>query len=582
MTSPIVTIDSRTTLDMDDGIWVEKAQDHWNILVAIADVAPAVGLRTKIDDRAKNLVTTRYFPTSTLSMLPRYSTEQDLSLWPQKPRQVIAIEIQLSRGLDLIECRPYATTLTSHAKLAYDDIPAILSDVSSPWNQMLCAAVDLSHALLEKRRSLGAMAIYDLNNGWATTEEGHIRQLASHELTVGYIVIQELMILANSLLAEYAVKREIPVLFRNHTANNAAPDRGELVRQLNAAFHTPIVNLDAFRQRTHMLLSKATYDASLLGHYGLNLPAYMHFTSPIRRYPDLVNHRQIRASLMNEPSPYTREQLDEIGKHCTTVLQELRDSKSDHMRQKAEDRAHRSLDRTRFRSLSDKELERVTKVAARSEAGSVEALGGEFQHRMDDDRFPLICAAVAFVEGPDNEDWTRLRVQLLNYLAHKPELAVSVLNLALQMNPKDWPEPVYVETVLSLDPPQFQATASIRDKNGRGTGATKKAAKQQAVLHLLGVLVGLDLPQVPPDAVPAPVAPALNLDGKDPISALHEWAQAQRVAAPVYKFQMVGTLHVPTFTCHCECSGVGAEGKAASKQEAKRNAARALLQRLAS
>lgn len=574
------TIDDAHTRDMDDAISVQRDGDHWDIRVHIADVAGSIFVDSPYDQRARDLVVSRYLPNKTIGMLPGKFSEDRLSLWPDKKRPVLTIGMKVNSDFELVSHDLSFEEIESRAKLAYDQIPHLLSDDKSQCREALNEAVKLAHGLLARRRAQGALALYDLNNGWITTEEGHLRQFTKKEEAIGHIIIQELMVLANAAVAEWCVKEDIPVIYRNHQARNAAPDRAELVRQLDDAIHTPMANIDAVRQRTHMLLDRAHYDATVLGHYGLNLPVYLHATSPIRRYPDLINHRQIRAHLRGETLPYTQDQLVGLAEHINKVIEEQRSKKAEHMKDRANQRAERRLERGSLRTVSDKELERIIKVA---QSSPPEGLIEEIKHRLSEDRLPLLHQFMV-MESPRSE-WGDLRETILKDL--KPEDAVSILSMASQMG---WPETIYSEDTNSEG--WFLCFAKMPDFEGganyiqvRGMAKSKKLAKQLASKELLALTLGVILESPPTEQSSTPSTDSIErptlTPGRDPVSVLQEWAQQNGVPLPTYSFSGSGPSHVPTFVSRCECFGVGREGKAPSKKEAKKRSAQAVLEALA-
>lgn len=578
---PAITIDAPTTKDMDDAICVRRVGNHWFVDIYITDVAATVKPGTDHDLRAFERVVSRYLPHKTVGMLPWKLSEESLSLWPNKPRAALRIEMSIDLNSPMVtggNCTlSFVPDFKSAAKISYEDVPGILKDPKSPWHTMLTDASQLAVGLLTHRRSQGALALYDLNNGWVTTEEGHLKQLTKKEETIGYIIIQELMVASNAAVAFCCVDLDIPILYRNHQAKMASPDRQDLISQLNDAIHTPMSDLAMVRQRTHMLLDRAHYGSTAIGHYGLNLPFYTHVTSPIRRYPDLINLRQIKGKLDGGGCPYTQERLAEMCTHINNVIEEQRQAKVDHLKTKANMKAQRRLEMGSLRRLADRDLERVIKVAIREIGGRLpEALDDEIRHRIKEGRLPILHQFLVM----SKRGWDELSKFVA--LSVTPSSAVSILTIAAQMG---WPAVTYKE---SYSPAQFVCEASWPVYGGpevysvSATAQNKKTAKQLAARKLLTDTFagGLDPdhPEVRKWYLDEPVStgPSLVATDRDPVSVLHEWCQ-QNGENPTYNFTRTGADHTPTFICRCECFGVAREGKASSKKEAKRQSVLAVL-----
>lgn len=179
----------------------------------------------------------------------------------------------------------------------------------------------IAQQLLDQRRLAGALAIYDIMEGWAVSEEGFMFKLRPEERHLANVIIQEFMILANQTVATFCAENDIPSLYRNHTARACAPDSAiELLDDVRNAMDNPEhFDVRTLQRRMTLLVNRAHYAPVLRGHFGLNLAAYCHFTSPIRRFADLVVHRQLKAFLTDKKMPYSKEQLLEIGEYITEV-----------------------------------------------------------------------------------------------------------------------------------------------------------------------------------------------------------------------------------------------------------------------
>jgi len=416
---------------------------------------------------------------------------------------------------------------------------------------------------------------YDLNNGWVTTEDGHVRQLERKEDVIGQILIQELMILTNAELATLAVVEEIPVLYRNHEARMAAPDREVLQQQIEDAVHgQAVAHLAQLRQQTHMLLDKATYAADVRGHYGLNLPAYLHFTSPIRRYVDLVNHRQFSAFLTGEPYPYTQDELVTLAQHINETEFAYQADRAEHAKAKAEGRARHSVtDEEKLRGMGPKDLERVIKTLMRADEPPPEMLVKVWKARLKDRTVPLICKTLVLCWGFNVEGWEELAQATA--LSLSPPEAVSLLAQAVQV--VEWAEPRYTE--LTGRDGEFACSANVSKPNLTFTARyrTKKGAQQRAALGLLRRWAGLEGPAEETPSAPVPEVtkevPKPLVQYPNPISTFQEYCVAAGLPLPTYAYESSGPDHSPTVVCTCTWQGRSVQGGATSKKKAKRQAA---------
>ncbi|WP_440948218.1 RNB domain-containing ribonuclease [Methanosarcina sp. T3] len=577
-----ITIDDVTTRDMDDAIRVESTENGgWHVVVMIADVSKVVHTHSELDRIAMSRVETRYYASGNSPMLPRRLADEELSLWPGKSKYVLAVDIILDADLSILEARLSRTAMTSEAKLAFSDIPRILSEREHPQHALIKLASQLANDLLTQRRNRGALAFYDLWRGFVTNEEGSLRQLRRREDTIGYVIIQELMILANMVVAEYAVKNDIPILFRNHTARSATPERVDLLKLLESMAVIPEINIATLRHTTHMMLNRAEYDPVILGHFGLNLGAYTHFTSPIRRYADLVNHRQIRAYIRNEPLPYSKEEIRSIASHVNMVHFENDRARSEYLKEKAYRKAESFILEARIEDTSDKEFEHITKFLIRKGEDCPEAYCDAFRKRLG--KLPIICAELVLLQAPDGERWTGLKKALLEEMVTAPHRATSIFDIAQHI--PGWQVPVYEVTETSRgNLPVFTARSTTKVGNREYRSAvyedlTKKGAVQRASVDLLAAILGLPAPALKTTiADPSASKEEVTINtSKDPIFALQEYCQAKRLTLPAYSFETEGPINKPTFTCTCTFGSSTSTGQAGNKKRAKRLAARAMI-----
>lgn len=585
-----LTIDAKHTRDIDDAIWITPQGSGFQVDVSIADVASAVEPGSENDTRAFVATATKYFARGNSPMLPRKLSEDQLSLLPQQQRSTVTVSLVLDESFRVISGGIASTVLRSEGRISYEEIPAILGNPKDPFHSQIEMASRIAMGLLSHRRRAGAFALYDLNTGWVTTEEGYLRQLASHEETIGHILVQELMVLANSFVAAFAVTNDIPVPFRNHKARLAAPNRNELMLVISDALVSPNAQLEQIRQQTHMLLSKATYGSRLEGHYGLNEPAYLHFTSPIRRYADLVTHRQIKAFLGGHPFPYALEDIEVIALHLNEVARLERESVKQHMKDQADKKAHATIEARKIEGLNGKDFERVIKVWARSTNEVPAAIRQAYLVRIGDNRVPLVCFSTILIEAQTHLGWGEIKQATLQRLVAKPEDAMSVFNMAATTG--QWPQPTYQSNRIGPDHgPIFQVEATLllgdaQHVSGLIEGQTQKEAKQRAILNILASVAGLEKPQeilseTKAASGPPSAGPVIDWS-KDAISSLLEYCTLMGQPAPVYQYKTSGPSHLPTFECICTVRSIVKTATGRTKQDAKRQASHAVLSQLGS
>lgn len=593
-----ITIDGPTSKDLDDAIRVRELGRCWEVLVCVADVAKAVpkghalDVGTEEKPGAYGRVETRYFASGNQPMLPRDISEGSASLFEGRPKDVMAIRMLIDREtLDPTQLPEVSFhRFKSLHRLSFHDVPEILAEAKHPLHAEIQTLTRLSDGLVKKRRRDGAMVIYDLNSGWATDEDGILQKLEFDEANVGYVIVQELMILANAELARWAAERELPILFRNHTAKAHAPERAEVVEQMRTAIGQPLAAIDVFRRQVNLMMNRADYGPTLKGHYGLNVPAYVHATSPIRRYADLVTQRQVRASVLGEPLPYTRAELIEVAKHINDTIQERREATEAFHKSKAKAEAERaSSRRDSLAALTEKEFDRVVKSVRDSEEPP-EAFVKNALERLSNGTLSALSKQVLLLGTPRGEKgakWLPIREAIMARFAVHPPEASMVANMAIQtgeLGPLTFEGRREGQDHCPTFASSVRAVAGDRTLcSGWESGASAKLAQQKATARLLAVMTGLAEGVATPASTPGatstapPLAskapPMVPVESDNPVSALQEFSQATGVAAPDYSFDGVGPSHAPTFLCTCSFGSVYRNAKAATKKEAKKLAA---------
>jgi ribonuclease R len=614
MTAPPIldtafTIDGPTSRDLDDAIDVKRVDGVWQVRIYISDVAFKVPKGHKfdvgfegepdelvvegVDSKPKHIrgarerIETRYYAAGNTPMLPRHLSEDKLSLLAGKKRHAMKIEVHLDDALDPVFLAKVSfEPFMSRKRLSYPDIPDILADSSSEAHADVKTAAQLAERLIERRREQGAFVLYDLNAGWVVDEDGFLKRLERDDSTFGYIIVQEMMILANQELARWCAANDVPVLYRTHQARAHAPDRGEILNDIRASMGQSYETIEQLRQRVHLVMQRAKYEPVLRGHYGLNVPCYMHATSPIRRYADLVNQRQIRAKLHGEPLPHTREELEAIANEINAFKDAQKEATREFLKNRDMTAAKRQAEVGRVMDrLSERDFDRVVKAITREGNGTVpEEFEKHFLSRLSAGSLSVQAMELALFEAPW-PTWDAMRAAVLDHLKWNAHKAVSVAFVATQAGQMS--EIKYRENRSGPDhQPIFIAKASRLDnecKTQYVRGRTAKAAQQRATVNLLALAAGLPVPEwedgeVPKDAAPAKPEPPKStapVESDNPVSAIQEWIQALGPKAPTveYLFGQEGPPHIPTFTCTCKVDKVEVTAKGSSKKDVKRAAA---------
>ncbi len=343
---PLVTIDGEDARDFDDAVYCKKTPKGWKLLVAIADVSHYVPIDSLLDLEAKNRSTSVYFPEQVIPMLPEILSNGLCSLNPNVDRLCMVCELYINEQGNVIRSRFFEAVMRSHARMTYTEVAKLLVEGNKklakkyakllPDLQQLYA---LYQAMRVAREQRGTMDFDTQESKIVFGEDRKIEQIVPVERNDAHKLIEEFMISANRAAAKFLIRKKMPRLLRIHEAPkteklvNLKTFLGEMGLQLNGGDSpTPLdfmTLLTAVQGRvdTHLIqtvllrsMSQAVYSPETKGHFGLALDAYTHFTSPIRRYPDLLVHRAIRHCLIGKKPEifhYGFPEMLILGEHCS-------------------------------------------------------------------------------------------------------------------------------------------------------------------------------------------------------------------------------------------------------------------------
>jgi ribonuclease R len=335
-----VTIDGEDARDFDDAITIERLPNgHFRLGVHIADVAHYVREGSALDGDAYERGTSVYFPERAVHMFPEELATGLCSLRPHVDRLVQSCVMEVNKKGDVVRYEMHDGVINSNERMTYTDVNAIVTDQDPDTRARYAALVpsfemmrDLFHILHARRKRRGSVD-FDLPEAKVVlNEEGVVEDIVAYERNIAHRIIEEFMLLANETVAHHLETHGMPTLYRIHEppdplkvlefdefvtslghslgASSGGSVKPALFQKLVEKIRgTPEERPIAFLMLRTM--QKARYDAMNVGHFGLAAPTYTHFTSPIRRYPDLVVHRTLRELRHTRVTDERREELEE-------------------------------------------------------------------------------------------------------------------------------------------------------------------------------------------------------------------------------------------------------------------------------
>jgi ribonuclease R len=343
---PLVTIDGADARDFDDAVYCERKPKGWKLLVCIADVSSYVALGTALDAEGHNRGNSVYFPDRVIPMLPEVLSNGLCSINPNVDRLCMACELYVSHEGQVTRSRFFEAVMCSHARLTYDQVAAMIVDGDPELCKRFAELLPHLHELYALYQALhgarvlrGAIDFDTTETFFELDDQGHVHAIRPLVRNDAHRIIEECMLAANVAAAKLFERKKMPALYRIHevpTEEKLTDLReflGELALTLPGGKKPTAKDyaslLDSVKERPdrHLIqtvllrsMQQAMYSADNLGHFGLAYPAYTHFTSPIRRYPDLIVHRAIKHLLGGgaaEDFDYSRPDLQGIGEHCS-------------------------------------------------------------------------------------------------------------------------------------------------------------------------------------------------------------------------------------------------------------------------
>jgi ribonuclease R len=354
---PLVTIDSETARDFDDAVYCERKGKGFRLVVAIADVSHYVAAGGALDTDAYARGNSVYFPRRVIPMLPEKISNGLCSLNPQVERLCMVCDMDIAGTGAIRRYRFYPAVMFSHARLTYTEVAAALYENDAAARERLgvllphMEALDALYRQLAKERvKRGAIDFETVETRMIFDDHGKIDRIEPYERNEAHKLIEECMLAANVCASEYLREREHPSLYRVH--EGPTPERLLKLRDFLGTFGFQLGGGDAPKAQdyakllekigqrpdrqllqTVMLrsLRQAIYSPDNVGHFGLAYESYTHFTSPIRRYPDLLVHRAIKSALAArryEPAGGATT-WEEIGLHCSMTERRADDATRD-------------------------------------------------------------------------------------------------------------------------------------------------------------------------------------------------------------------------------------------------------------
>lgn len=345
---PLVTIDGEDARDFDDAVHVTRTASGYRLVVAIADVAHYVRPGGPLDREALRRATSVYFPGTVLPMLPERLSNGICSLNPDVDRLCMVCDLALDQLGRPQHADIYQAVMRSHARLTYTRVAQALEGSPDPELRPLLADLKVAHELAKKlteeRRARGSIDFDLPESKIVLDDEGRVAEIARRPRNDAHRLVEEFMLAANEAVARFFDVRGLPTVYRIHDQPDPEkleafaalarshgfdlPAGGELTPSVLNAFLHEVEGKPAQKALNSLLLRammQAQYSPDNIGHFGLAAPHYLHFTSPIRRYPDLMVHRLLEEHWARGGQPLREHEREEQEAYLAGVAAQCSD-----------------------------------------------------------------------------------------------------------------------------------------------------------------------------------------------------------------------------------------------------------------
>ena len=350
----LVTIDGEDSRDFDDAVYAVPSKNGWKLIVAIADVSHYVKEGSDLDIESLERGNSVYFPHRVVPMLPETISNGLCSLNPKVERLCMACEMEIDSLGALLEYNFYPAVIISHARLTYTEVNEMLENKKSTLRKKykkIESNIDFLYGLYQtlriSRQKRGVMDFDRIESQILFDDQGKIENIVARKRNDAHRLIEECMLMANQAAAKYLQKENEDFLYRVHP--KPTPEKVEITRQFLTAIDlrlegglepdssdfAKLLKNAAGREDENIIktvvlrtMKQATYTPNNEGHFGLAFEDYAHFTSPIRRYPDLLVHRAIKRALAKKHRERSKRMV-ELGAHLSMTERRADDASRD-------------------------------------------------------------------------------------------------------------------------------------------------------------------------------------------------------------------------------------------------------------